>query len=124
MSELRRGAEQAQEEDVQANTLMNMDTTSSPLPSDDPILEMALLVELYIQDLTLLGLFCQYIARYSYRVLYFSPELVCKKDTNASSTSTAIRQLLNTAADLSAEQLAEYTSALSLELHGHREKNR
>ena len=122
MSELRRGAEQAQEEDVQANTLMNMDTTSSPLPSDDPILEMALLVELYVQDLTLLGLFCQYIARYSYRVLYFSPELVCKKDTNVSSTSTAIRQLLNTAADLSAEQLAEYTSALSLELHGHREK--
>lgn len=122
MSELRGGTEQAHGSDVQPNTPLNMEGPSGPLFTNDPILEMAMLVELYVQDLTLLGLFCQYITKYSYRVIYFSPELICKKGADASSTSTAIRQLLNTAEDLSLDQLTEYTALLSSDLGKHREK--
>lgn len=57
MSELRGGTEQAHGSDVQPNTPLNVDGPSGPLFTNDPILEMAMLVELYVQDLTLLGLF-------------------------------------------------------------------
>ncbi|EFO63377.1 Coiled-coil protein [Giardia lamblia P15] len=122
MSELRRGTEQIHESDVQPNTPLSVDGPSGSLFDDDPVLGMAMLVELYVQDLTLLGLFCQSIAKYSYRVIYFNPELICKKDADVSSTSTAIRQLLNTAEDLSLDQLTEYTTILSSDLNKHREK--
>lgn len=122
MSDPRRGTEQANICCSQADELLDGNELPAFLLNDDPVLEMALLVELYVQDLTLLSLFCQHITKYSYRILYFDPELVCKKESDPSSTSMAIRQLLNTAMDLSVDQLIEYISTLSSEITRHREK--